>query len=389
VRVALAYHAMRLDAGIPKMHTNLARFLVERGHEVHVYGNLADSAPSLTREVRFHDVGAPAAFGRLSQPWASARFMRCAGAMIRRDRPDVVHGRGVSAWRQDIVHVSGVYRAERAGHIGDGTTARSRSLLWPVVHPMGWLRAVHERHLARDDTLLFHAETPAVAEALTSSYGIVPARITVVVPGVDIHTFSPDGPRAELGLEPPVIAFCGHDYRRKGLETVLRAMTRMRTRAGLVVVGGGAHLAGGWTDRSTAPFERLAGELGLVDRVRFVGAQRDVAPYFRAAQVLAHPAQFDVWALAVTEAMASGLPVVVSSTTGASQLVDGANGMVLKRADDADELAHALDTLLDPRTRDSAAQRARATAEQVSVEHQGALVEADMERVVAAKLAPG
>jgi glycosyltransferase involved in cell wall biosynthesis len=389
MRIALVYQVMRLDAGIPKMHVQLARYLVGRGHEVHVYGNLAESDPQLTREVIFHDIGVPHGAGRLAAPWSVARTMRRAESLLRDDRPDVVHGRGVSSWVQDIAHVTGVYRSERGGRIRSRDRSplsrRVKDLAHPVAYPMGRLRSLHERRIARDGSILLHAETSSVARDLVSAYGVDPNRIRVVVPGVDIETFSPHGPRADLELDGPVVVFCGHDYQRKGLDRLLQALPRMPTRAGLAVVGGGTHSHAGWGDAALEPFRRLAGELGILDRVRFLGAQRDVAPIVRAAHVLAHPARFDVWGLAVTEGMAAGLPVVVSRTTGASELVDDRSGRVLERAADPDELAAALDSLLDPGRRVSAGRAARDIVMEISTERQGALVEADMARIVSAR----
>ena len=391
MRIALVYRTMRLDVGIPKMHVQLARYLVGRGHEVHVYGNLAESDPQLTREVIFHDVGVPHRTGRLAEPWSVDRTMRRVRSMIREDRPDVVHGRGISSWVQDIAHVTGVYMGERRGRIESRgrspLSRRVKDLAHPVAYPMGRLRSLHERRIARNGGVVLHAETSGVARDLVSTYRIDPERIRVVVPGVDVETFSPHGPRAHLELDEPIVVFCGHDYERKGLDRLLRALPRMATRAGLAVVGGGTHSHTDWGDGPIEPFRRLTGELGILDRVRFLGPQREVAPIIRAANVLAHPARFDVWGLAVTEGMAAGLPVVVSRSTGASELVDDRSGRVLERADDADELAAALDSLLDPATRDATGRVARETVMRISSQRQGALVEADMAAIVDARRA--
>ena len=180
-----------------------------------------------------------------------------------------------------------------------------------------------------------------------------------------------------------MIAFLGHDYARKGLDRLLEALPRMKTRAGLVVIGGGTHADSGWGARAALPYEQLAARLGVRDRVRFLGAQRDVAPILRSADVLAHPARFDVWGLAVAEGMAVGLPVVVSRRTGASELVDEHSGWVLERGDDVDELAKALDSLLVPDRRAATGSAAREAAALISVERQGALVEADMASIAA------
>ena len=231
--------------------------------------------------------------------------------------------------------------------------------------------------------MLVHAETPRVGRDLAAVHGVDPARIRVVVPGVDVETFSPEGTRVDLGLDGPVIAFLGHDYERKGLDRLLRGLARMQTPAGLAVIGGGTHMGEGWGGSAVDAYRRLAGELGVADRVRFCGAQSEVAPILRAAHVLAHPARYDVWGLGVTEAMATGLPAVVTRETGASEVVDEHSGFVLDRADDPDELAAALDALLDPDRRAGASRAARETALRISVDRQGALVEGDMERIAA------
>lgn len=371
------------------MHVNLARYLVGRGHDVHVFGNARDSDAALLHEARFHDVGLSIKSGRIAEPATALRFMRRAQAMIDAERFDAVHGRGVSLWQQDIVHLTGLYRMERSAlreaHGERGLIYTIKDRVQPLVYPMGTLRSLVERRLAADRRLLIHAETSGVKDALVATYGVDPQRVRVVVPGVDIDTFAPDGPRVDLNLPEPIIGFFGHDYRRKGLDILLRAIPRMTKSASLVVIGGGGHLEQEWTDAAVEPYVRLSGELGLSERVRFVGATRDAAPYLRSAAVLAHPARFDVWALAVGEAMGAGLPVVVSPTTGASELVDDRVGHVLGDDFDADELAAALDEILEPARRERAAAAARAAAEQVSVEHQGALVEEDMLRVAREK----
>ena len=82
----------------------------------------------------------------------------------------------VESWVQDIVHVTGTYGFERAGERSAlprrGTTRRLEDLLQPVVYPMGSLRVLHERRLAANQRLLFHAETSAVKRWLVSSYGL-------------------------------------------------------------------------------------------------------------------------------------------------------------------------------------------------------------------------
>src|SRR5215203_375057 len=91
------------------MHTQLARFLVGRGHEVHLHGSLADSDPSLVPGASFHDVGIARSSARLGKPLSALRFMGRADRQVGPARYDAVHVRALSSWHGDIVHVTGLY----------------------------------------------------------------------------------------------------------------------------------------------------------------------------------------------------------------------------------------------------------------------------------------
>jgi hypothetical protein len=111
--------------------------------------------------------------------------------------------------------------------------------------------------------------------------------------------------RARLGLpaEGTCLLFVGNDYRKKGLQALLQAMTQLPDDVVLAVVGNPAHIA---------EFRALAETLKLGARVFFLGALKDVSPAYEAADILVHPTFEDTFAMVVLEAMAHGLPVVVS-----------------------------------------------------------------------------
>jgi len=76
----------------------------------------------------------------------------------------------------------------------------------------------------------------------------------------------------------------------------------------------------------------MAARLGIEDRVVFAGyvARNELAPYYAIADLLVLPSYSEVWGLVVNEAMACGVPVLVSEAVGAStDLVrEGVNGYV-------------------------------------------------------------
>jgi UDP-glucose:(heptosyl)LPS alpha-1,3-glucosyltransferase len=132
--------------------------------------------------------------------------------------------------------------------------------------------------------------------------------------------------RLKLGLGDEALALLqiGASVGTKGLDRSLRALASLppdlagRTR--LLVAGGGRH----------RPAERLAGKLGVADRVVFLGTRDDVPDLLLAADLLVHPARRESAGQAILEAMAAGLPVLTTAACGyAGHVLTAAAGIVL------------------------------------------------------------
>jgi glycosyltransferase involved in cell wall biosynthesis len=164
-------------------------------------------------------------------------------------------------------------------------------------------------------------------------------RITVVHNGVDIVEFCP-GPSERDKFDLPegrrLFLFAG-DIRtpRKNLGTVLKAMTKV-VNAELVVAG----------DLKGSPYPKLADELGLRGRIHFVGRTADMPSLMRSVDVFVFPSRYEPFGLVILEALASGLPIVTTATSGGSEVVGGA-GIVLQDPDDTQTLAAAMQSLAD------------------------------------------
>ena len=89
----------------------------------------------------------------------------------------------------------------------------------------------------------------------------------------------------------------------------------------------------------------LANDLGVTGRVRFLGGQADVRPYYGSADVFALPTLYDPFPNAALEALACSLPILTTPTSGAAELVTPACGSVVD-ALDTNAQASALDALL-------------------------------------------
>jgi glycosyltransferase involved in cell wall biosynthesis len=168
-----------------------------------------------------------------------------------------------------------------------------------------------------------------VADELVS-VGIAPEKITVISNGVDITEFCPGtSERSEFDLpsDVPLFLFAG-DIRtpRKNLGTVLHSISNV----------GNLHLAVAG-DCSRSPFPAIAKNLGISDRVYFLGNVKDMPKLMRSVDALVFPSRYDTAGLVIMEALASGIPVITSKTVGMWEVVGDA-GRCLDNPDDVQTL---------------------------------------------------
>ena len=96
----------------------------------------------------------------------------------------------------------------------------------------------------------------------------------------------------------------------------------------------------------TEALARRIAEAGATDRIRCLGHSQDIAPIYRALDVLAAPSRWEGFGLMLAEAMAAGCAVVASSVGAIPEVTAGA--AVLVPPDDPDALAEALAGLDGP-----------------------------------------
>ena len=107
-----------------------------------------------------------------------------------------------------------------------------------------------------------------------------------------------------------------------------------------------------------------AARMGIGDRVIFLPFSDRPEELHAMADALIFPSYYDTFGSVPLEAMASGLPVVVSARAGMSELItDGEDGMILKDPDDVDGMVTALSHIMDDSLRERMGRKARETAE--------------------------
>ncbi|MDY0268750.1 glycosyltransferase family 4 protein [Trichloromonas sp.] len=356
MKIALVSHSFSLShGGLERFSVNLATALHAEGHEVHAFAQRFADLPAGVTEHRL-EVPRKPSFRRIFG------FHRSAVRAVQGHSFDVVYGLARFAPLD-------VYR------MGDGVQKHWMRIRYPF-SPWRWLNYLinpthlcnlylERRILSGRDCRRIVTNSHLCAEHAQRYYGVPLDRIDVVYNGVNHQIFNPktmaelrsEG-RRELGLQDDDLALLhiSNNWPRKGLSVLLRAVALLGDQGRhlhILVVGRGR----------PAPFRKLAGRLGLADRLHLVGETTQVQRYYAAGDLMVLPTLYDPFSNVCLEAMACGLAVVTTAENGASELIRlGENGYVQKNPRDVQELANCLGQCLNREALASMGAAARTTA---------------------------
>lgn len=347
LRVAFVVHEYNRHMGHSRYVAELAaRF--KREHDVHVFANTADEPDPAG--LTFHHVPAV----RRNVMTTLLSFAVPVTAMVGRGF-DIIHAQGFCGFRQNVVtaHIChGAWRDAMARHAGrPGWRKRVFYAVtdWldrRVLSPAAARRVIVVSNRLRDDVRRHCGRA---------------AGVRVIPHGVDADTFHPrnraawrSAVRGEIGVadDTPLALYVG-DF-QKALPAAVRGIARVP----------GLHLAA--VSRSPAePYRDLIRAEGVADRVHLVPGTPHVERYYAAADLFVFPTFYDAFGLVVTEAMASGLPVVCAAAAGAADAITGGvDGLIVTDGWDPDALAEPLRKLAaDPELRRRLGEAARRRAE--------------------------
>jgi glycosyltransferase involved in cell wall biosynthesis len=314
------------DVGGPASHApDVAAFLQQRGHQVEVVVT-ANAAPAAQAY--------PLHWIRRSLPKGAIHVRTGLEVARRAARADVVYTTGMFgrsalgarlARRPYVIKLTAdpaFERARRRGIVGGDVDEFQHE---------GSGAAVRVLRIARDVELkrAAHVFTPsAYLRELALSWGVDAKRVSVLPnPAPQLPVLRPrDELRRSFGMTGPALAFAGRLTAQKSLRVALEAIAAVDA-VTLSIAGEG--------DQQPA-LERDVAELGLTERVRFLGAlPRDrVVELFAAADASILSSTWENFPHTVVEALAAGTPVIATATGGVGEVVqDGENGLLVPLGD--------------------------------------------------------
>ncbi len=348
--------------------SDLARRLAQDGHAVHLYACRWD-ASALPAALHYHRLPAPKG-PRFLRPW---RFGYACEAALHNHRHDVTMGFD-KTWGQDVLYPQGGLHAASAAHNllkhPPGLQRFLARLLKAVDPASRSFRLLEKKQYLSEKRSIVVVNSRMVQRHFEEYYDIPPSEVHVLPSAIDPERFAADDRlkrrveerrRWGIAIDEPVGLFVAMNYRLKGLAPLLHALRHVERskRFRIVVVGHPKY----------SRFEKMARDLGVADKVKFLGFRADPSDQYFASDFLVHPTFYDPCSLVVLEALCCGLPVITSRYNGASELISqGKEGFVIDDPHDHRSLGEVIARLLDSATRSACLSAARQAGRRWSFE---------------------
>ncbi len=327
------------------------RLSASKAHDFHVYANRWEKSATPTT---FHRVPIISFPKFLTTP----SFAYFTGQQIKRNNFSLVHSHE-RIFAADVFTMHGIPHRYWVRHI-----RRKQMSLYDLATAWVEKKLVYEGNCKK-----FIAVSSLTKDIFLQEYKINSGLVDVIHPGVDLLDYAKldkvsvrNNIRRELGINntDPVIFFAAMNFEIKGLDDVLLSLAKLKAqnrKFRLVVAGKG----------NIKKYKQLAKDAGIISDVIFTGPvnKEKIIKMYLASDLYIMLSKFDTFGMVVLEAMAAGLPVIISSNVGAKDLVqEGKNGFIINNTSDSDYIAARIALLCDENIRRPLSQAAYQTATQ-------------------------
>jgi glycosyltransferase involved in cell wall biosynthesis len=311
-RIAIVAGDFVKTGGMDRANYALADYLTRSAVPVELVSHRVDPELAGRPTLRWHRVPRPRGWHAAGEPLLDARARLVARGMRTPGELCIANGGNSLAGGINWVHYVHAEYPQPLEPSGAGVKR------WGLSR---WSARRERQAFGRARMIVTNSD--ATRNALVDRLGVDAARVRTIYYGIDSASFGPvatderERARRELGLAGRMaLAFVGAlGDRRKGFDVLFAAFEMLAKEptwdVDLVVVGAGA----------TVPLWRERAERsGLADRIHFLGFRRDVPFVLAACDGLVAPTRYEAFGLGVAEALARGLPAIVSRRAGVAEL---------------------------------------------------------------------
>ncbi len=318
-------------------------------------------------------------------------FHVCANQWQESSLPITFHKAPIISFPKFLTTPSFAYAAGRKVNRGNFSLVHSHERIFAAdiftMHGIPhryWIHNIRHKHMNLFDSTTAWVEKKMVYEGnvkkfvavsnltkdiFLQEYKINPDKVAVINPGVDLNDYAGQNKdfirssiRNELGINinDPLIIFASMNFEIKGLDDVLSSLAKLKVhhkKFKLVVAGKG----------NVKKYKQLAQEANIISDIIFTGpvSKEKLIKIYLAGDIYIMLSRFDTFGMVVLEAMAAGLPAIISSNVGARDIIkENENGFVISDTSNADYVAAKIEILLNNDIRKRMAAAASQTATQ-------------------------
>jgi UDP-glucose:(heptosyl)LPS alpha-1,3-glucosyltransferase len=355
MRIAIIRKKYTFRGGSESFSQNLIKRLAEEGHEIHIFAIKWDTSEQL-KNICFHKVPA-ITFNSFLRDFT---FALSTYRILKHEHFHIIQSHDKTLY-QDI------YRA------GDGCHIEWLRQRWKrigllrrvsiILNPYHWLILAMERMIFTGHRFKkVIAISELVKKNIVETYHVDERDIEVIYNGVDLERFNTENRklyreevRKNFSIERDefVVLFVGSGFERKGVEYLLKAAELIPEPITVMIVGKGS--------------EKRIRNFIKKQHVIFCGPQKEIHKYYAASDIFVFPTLYEPFGNVHLEALASGLPVITTRLSGASEIIrDGLQGFVIDKPEDIKTIAEKIRFLMDRDENQKMRSEARKLAENFS-----------------------
>ena len=329
--------------GAETMCENLTYALKAMGHEVTVVSLYAERTP-ISRRMEEAGVKIRYLDKKLGLDVSMVPKLR---RIMAEEKPDVVHTHlDVIKYAVAAAKLAGVKRCVHTVHNvaekeAEGTLQK---IINKTYFSLGWSTPV--------------ALSPEVQKSICAFYGMREEKVPVIYNGVDLsHCMPKEGCGAGDVVK---IVHVGRFNEQKNHGRLLRAfklLLQTHPNCRLNLVGDGELMEN---------VKALASELGISEKITFLGSRSNVYPFLREADIFVLPSDYEGMPMTIIEAMGTGLPIVATRVGGVPDMIEEGVSGLLTDCDEAEVAAAMARLVSDEALRERLGQKAKAESRRFS-----------------------
>lgn len=338
MKIAIVRKKYTFHGGAESYINYLIKYLISKGHEIYIYSIKWQKPKEQDLPVFFKKIPVIS----FNSFFRDLTFTIFGYFILKRDRKnlDIIQS-------HDKFLIQDIYRA------GDGCHIQWLKERWKragffrklsfFINPYHWLILAIERKIFKGKKYKkIIAISEMVKKDIVDNYGVNPDDIVVIYNAIDCEKFSRNEKekfrneirqRLNIDRNDFVVLFVGSGFERKGVRYLIESVEKVAYPLTVLIVGKG----------NPEKYKRYIKNQNII----FTGAQREIEKFYAASDLFVFPSMYEPFGLVVLEAMASGLPVITTRLTGASEIiVHGKTGFVVEVPENTEEIAKYISILI-------------------------------------------